>query len=211
MNGAHGPAHRGHGCCPGPLRPLAAWAQFDSVLKSSGAAEQLRLGVQSYHRGRYAESILLFEKALAYAPGDALIEYWLGRAYLKSGYEETALRVWQPLSMLRTRPPFLKAKAEALRGSRAIAPSGGELSLRRGRALRGQKGKDDLLHPALGDNSPARRLPARRRPRLQRARHPRRVGRGQSKAPGRARGLRPTLWRRLSSRRHSLRHRVQRR
>lgn len=77
-----------------PPRADRAWAQYDSVLQSPGAAEQLRLGVQSYHRGHYAESVLLFEKALAYAPGTALIEYWLGRAYLKSGYEETALRVW---------------------------------------------------------------------------------------------------------------------
>jgi hypothetical protein len=54
-----------------------------------------------------------------------LIEYWLGRAYLKSGYEETALRVWQPLLDAPDLPPFLKAKADSLRGSRAI-PSGAE-------------------------------------------------------------------------------------
>jgi len=103
--------------------PFGAWAQFNSVMKSPGAAEQLRLGVQSYNRGRYAESILLFEKALAYAPGEALTEYWLGRSYLKSGYEETALRIWQPLVDAKDAPPFLKAKAEALRNSRAIASS----------------------------------------------------------------------------------------
>ena len=108
-----------------PPRADRAWAQYGSVLQSPGAAEQLRLGVQSYHRGHYAESILLFEKALAYAPGTALIEYWLGRAYLKSGYEETALRVWQPLLDAPDLPPFLKAKADSLRGSRAI-PSGAE-------------------------------------------------------------------------------------
>jgi DNA-binding beta-propeller fold protein YncE len=108
-----------------PPKAEGAWAQFDSVLKSSGAAEQLRLGVQSYHRGRYAESILLFEKALAYQPGDSLIEYWLGRSYLKSGYEETALRVWQPLVNAPGAPPFLKAKASALAASRAIAPTAG--------------------------------------------------------------------------------------
>ena len=61
-----------------PPRATGAWGQYNSVLKSPGAAEQLRLGVQSYQRGRYAESILLFEKALAYDPGEPLIEYWLG-------------------------------------------------------------------------------------------------------------------------------------
>jgi len=103
-------------------RAGAAWAQFNPVMESPGAAEQLRLGVQSYHRGRYAESILLFEKALAYTPGEALIEYWLGRAYLKNGYEETALRVWEPLLDAPDAPLFLKAKADSIRGSRAIAP-----------------------------------------------------------------------------------------
>jgi DNA-binding beta-propeller fold protein YncE len=106
-----------------PPRAAGAWAQFDPVMKSAGAADQFRLGVQSYNRGRYAESILLFEKALAYEPGSDLIQYWLGRSYLKSGYEETALRVWSPLLADQGVPPFLKAKAEALRSSRAIGPS----------------------------------------------------------------------------------------
>jgi DNA-binding beta-propeller fold protein YncE len=105
-----------------PPRADGAWAQFNSVLSSPGAAEQLRLGIQSYHRGHYAESILLFEKALAYAPGEALVEYWLGRAYYKEGYEETALRVWSPLLEAQDVPLFLKAKADSIRGSRAIAP-----------------------------------------------------------------------------------------
>jgi DNA-binding beta-propeller fold protein YncE len=107
-------------------RPDGAWAQFGSVMKSSGAAEQLRLGVQAYQRGRYSESILLLEKALAYAPGEDLIEYWLGRAYLKGGYEETALRVWQPLLDGASPPPFLRAKAALLRLSRSIAPAAGD-------------------------------------------------------------------------------------
>jgi DNA-binding beta-propeller fold protein YncE len=95
-------------------------------MKSSGAAEQLRLGVMAYHRGRYSESILLFEKALAYSPGENLIEYWLGRSYLKSGYEETALRIWQPLLESPATPPFLRAKAAMVRSSRSVGSSGGE-------------------------------------------------------------------------------------
>jgi DNA-binding beta-propeller fold protein YncE len=102
--------------------PGAAFAQFDSVMKSSGAAEQLRLGVQAYQRGRYAESILLFEKALAYSPGERLLQYWLGRAYYKTGFDETALRFWEPLLAEASCPPFLKAKAELVRASREIAP-----------------------------------------------------------------------------------------
>jgi len=123
----------------------AAWAQFGSVMKSSGAADQLRLGVQSYNRGRYAESILLFEKALAYSPGEDLIEYWLGRAYLKSGYEETALRVWQPLLESPSVPPFLKTKASLLRGSRAIAPTSRDYHYVEVERFEGRSGKDTFF------------------------------------------------------------------
>lgn len=123
----------------------AAWAQFDSVMASSGAAEQLRLGVQSYHRGRYAESILLFEKALAYQPGDALISYWLGRSYQKSGYEETALRLWKPLLDSPGVPPFLRAKAELLRSSRAIAPAAGSYRFVEVERFEGRQGRDSFF------------------------------------------------------------------
>jgi DNA-binding beta-propeller fold protein YncE len=125
--------------------PFGAWAQFGSVMKSSGAAEQLRLGVQAYHRGRYAESILLFEKALAYSPGEDLIEYWLGRSYLKGGYEETALRIWQPLLDSASAPPFLRAKAALLRASRSVAPSIGEYHYVEVERFEGGKGKDLLF------------------------------------------------------------------
>jgi DNA-binding beta-propeller fold protein YncE len=126
-------------------RAFPAWAQFGSVLKSSGAVEQLRLGVQAYHRGRYSESILLFEKSLAYSPGEDLIEYWLGRSYLKSGYEETALRIWQPLLESASTPPFLKAKAALIRASRSVSPSGGDYHYVEVERFEGGKGKSSLF------------------------------------------------------------------
>ncbi len=128
------------------LQAGSIWAQYNSVMKSPGASEQLRLGVQSYNRGRYAESILLFEKALAYAPGEALIEYWLGRSYLKSGFEETALRLWRPLLSAPDVPPFLKAKAEALRSARAIAPTTGKYHFVEVERFEGRKGKDTFFN-----------------------------------------------------------------
>ena len=106
------------------LAALPLGAQFNTVFDSPGAAEQLRLGVQAYHRGRYAESILLLEKSLAYSPGEGLVQYWLGRAYAKSGFTETALRAWQGLLDSSSPPPFLRAKAEYLRASRSIEPAG---------------------------------------------------------------------------------------
>ncbi len=97
-------------------------AQFSSRLASSGAAEQLRLGVQAYHRGRYAEALLLFEKALAYAPAEPLSRFWLGRAYYKSGYSATALRAWEPLVSLPGAPPELASRVESIRAVRGLGP-----------------------------------------------------------------------------------------
>lgn len=59
------------------------------------AREEFRRGVQAYNRFSYNESILSFEKALSHKPGESLILDWLGKAYYKSGLEDTALRQWQ--------------------------------------------------------------------------------------------------------------------
>jgi DNA-binding beta-propeller fold protein YncE len=99
---------------------LPSLAQYNSEFASSGAREDLRLGVQAYHRGRYSESLLLFEKALAFSPDEPLISYWLGRAYSKSGYGATALRVWEGLLARPDVPPFLRSKVETLRGQRDL-------------------------------------------------------------------------------------------
>jgi len=59
------------------------------------AAEEFRLGVHAFNRFSYNEAILSFERALSFRPGNALIHDWLGRAYYRSGFEETALRQWR--------------------------------------------------------------------------------------------------------------------
>ncbi len=98
-----------------------ASAQFSPAFQSPGAGEQFRLGVQAYHRGRYSEAILLFERSMAYEPRQALVSYWLGRAYEKSGLDATALRAWLPLSQDPAAPPLIKSKVEALRASRSTS------------------------------------------------------------------------------------------
>jgi DNA-binding beta-propeller fold protein YncE len=98
----------------------AASAQFAPDFSSAGAGEQFRLGVQAYQKGRYSEAILLFEKSLAYEPDQPLVSFWLGRSYLKSGFESTALRAWDSILGDPSAPPFIRAKAEGLR-SRRIA------------------------------------------------------------------------------------------
>jgi DNA-binding beta-propeller fold protein YncE len=59
------------------------------------AAEEFRIGVQAYNRYAFNEAILSFERALAFRPGEALILDWLGRAYYRSGLDDTALRQWR--------------------------------------------------------------------------------------------------------------------
>jgi len=59
------------------------------------AAEEFRLGVQAFNRFSYNEAILAFERSLSFRPGEPLILDWLGRAYYRSGFEETALRQWR--------------------------------------------------------------------------------------------------------------------
>ncbi|MCL2878636.1 MAG: NHL repeat-containing protein, partial [Treponema sp.] len=59
------------------------------------AAAEFRLGIQAYNRYSFNESILSLERALSFRPGEAIILDWLGRAYYRSGFENTAIRQWQ--------------------------------------------------------------------------------------------------------------------
>jgi DNA-binding beta-propeller fold protein YncE len=59
------------------------------------AGEAFRIGVQAYNRYGFNEAILSFERALSFKPGEPLIMDWLGRAYYRSGLEETSLRQWR--------------------------------------------------------------------------------------------------------------------
>jgi DNA-binding beta-propeller fold protein YncE len=63
-------------------------------ISTLSAREEFRIGVQAYNRYAFNEAILSFERALSFRPGEALILDWLGRAYYRSGLEETALRQW---------------------------------------------------------------------------------------------------------------------
>jgi len=59
------------------------------------SAEQLRAGVQSFHRGFFNDAWVSLEKAISYQPSNSLAQLWLGRAQWKSGYEQEALRTWK--------------------------------------------------------------------------------------------------------------------
>jgi len=59
------------------------------------AASEFRIGIHAYNRYAFNEAIQSFERALAFRPGEAVIMDWLGKAYYRSGFENTALRQWR--------------------------------------------------------------------------------------------------------------------
>jgi DNA-binding beta-propeller fold protein YncE len=77
------------------LFPVFPEAQQSADRDALYAREEFWVGVQAYNRYAYNEAILSFERALSYRPGDPLYLDWLGRAYYRSGMEDTALRQWQ--------------------------------------------------------------------------------------------------------------------
>jgi len=85
--------------------PLLAAAQSDSSpsayitggddIMAMNAAEEFRIGIHAYNRYAFNEAILSFERALSFRNGEAIIMDWLGKAYYRSGFENTALRQWR--------------------------------------------------------------------------------------------------------------------
>ena len=59
------------------------------------SAEQLRAGVQSFHRGFYNDAWVSLERSISLQPANTRAQVWLGRAQWKAGYEQEALRTWQ--------------------------------------------------------------------------------------------------------------------
>ena len=78
------------------LLPIALSAQtldFNAVR----SAEQLRRGVQAFHRGFYRDALVSLEKAISYKTSNTLAQEWLGRTLWKSGYEQEAVKTWSQL------------------------------------------------------------------------------------------------------------------
>ena len=64
-------------------------------INAINAASEFRIGIHAYNRYAFNEAILSFERALSFRPGEAIIMDWLGKAYYRSGLENTALRQWR--------------------------------------------------------------------------------------------------------------------
>jgi len=90
------------------------------------AAEEFRLGVHAYNRFSYNEAIFSFERALSFRPGEPLILDWLGKAYYRSGFEETALRQWRSALDIYGRTSstgmLLNARIETVSNRRFLLP-----------------------------------------------------------------------------------------
>jgi len=87
------------------------------------AGDEFRRAVQVYYRGAFNDSVLLFEKALSYLPGEPLILDWLGKAYYRSGVEGAALQQWQFALDSGFNAVLLKNRMEIVRERRTIRPT----------------------------------------------------------------------------------------
>ena len=88
--------------------------------------EEFRRGIQAYYRGTFNEAILLFEKALAYIPGNTLVLDWLGHAYYRSGVEGTAIEQWEAAAASGYGGQLLKNRIEVVKERRGFQPDFGE-------------------------------------------------------------------------------------
>lgn len=122
-----------------------AEAQFAYRIQSPLAAESFRTGIEAYSRGRYAESLAQFERALASEGSDPLCMYWLGKAYYRLGLFSAAFDRWNEAMAAGGSSPFVSSRLE-LAGAMAD-PSGLEPPDRYVRIseLSGKKGKLELF------------------------------------------------------------------
>ncbi|MCL2800707.1 MAG: NHL repeat-containing protein [Treponema sp.] len=109
---------------PDPGRPGPVTGGTGAAALS--AADEFRIGVMAFNRYSYNESILSFERALSFRPGEALILDWLGRAYYYSGFEETAIRQWRSALDIYRRNTgvgmLLNARIETVANRRFLMP-----------------------------------------------------------------------------------------
>jgi DNA-binding beta-propeller fold protein YncE len=89
------------------------------------ARNEFRIGVQAYNRFAFNEAINSFERANSFRPGEPLILDWLGRAYYRSGFEDTAIRQWSfaaDHSSASSDEILLRSRIETVRNRRSLLP-----------------------------------------------------------------------------------------
>jgi len=123
----------------------SANAQFAYMIRSPLAAESFRTGVEAYGRGRYAEALSQFERAISSEGSDPLCLYWLGKSYFRLGVTSAAFDRWNEALAAAGSSPFVESRLE-LAGA-AADPGGLQAPERYVRVseLNGRKGKIDLF------------------------------------------------------------------
>ncbi|GHV85769.1 hypothetical protein AGMMS50230_13770 [Spirochaetia bacterium] len=107
------------GSGPNYLQPGNSGSLTDTI----NAQNEFRIGVQSYYRYAFNEAINSFERANSFRPGDPLVLDWLGRAYYRSGFEDTAIRQW---NYAAERSPssadqiLIRSRIETIRNRRSL-------------------------------------------------------------------------------------------
>jgi DNA-binding beta-propeller fold protein YncE len=77
--------------------------------------DQLRAGVQAFHRGLFNEAVVSFEKAITLQPSNVLARTWLGRGLLRAGYEPQAAKTWEGLVQAGAGGALLRDQLQVLR------------------------------------------------------------------------------------------------
>lgn len=106
----------------------AASAQSGGDARDSvQAREFFRKGVFAYNRAAFNESILAFEKALELLPDEPVLFEWLGNAYYRSGFDDTAIRQWEYAlehhDPSDSRAILLSSRIEIVRNRRQLFPA----------------------------------------------------------------------------------------
>jgi DNA-binding beta-propeller fold protein YncE len=91
-------------------------------LSVAEAAEEFRWGVHAFHAGRFNDAIVAFTRTLALQSDDYRAREWLGRAYLRSGFEEAAIGEWEVIEEEGQAKAYLVSRIEHLRFRRGVLP-----------------------------------------------------------------------------------------
>jgi DNA-binding beta-propeller fold protein YncE len=96
------------------LAPMAAQTS-DFDIHDAQAEDQFRGGVRSFNRGYFSDALVSIQKSLSLDPQSIIIQKWLGRIFLKSGFEEEALRTWERADRTGAADTVLRDWIQALR------------------------------------------------------------------------------------------------
>ncbi len=78
------------------------------------SADDFRWGVRAYHEGRFNDAVRAFERSLSGTSDQPLVREWLGYAYYRSGFNETALSIWNRMDENNEASAVLKNRIDIL-------------------------------------------------------------------------------------------------